>query len=205
MIQSTVRKTIYARIGGSLLLLLSMGWGFAILLWPYGGQGRIAENQPVSGFVFPSETDYLLLVFGFPGCGDSCPITLASLSHTLQTYERHSESTASQLKVGFVNLLPDLAPKLTTEYVKNFHPAFEHYPLTDHERSALLQEFGVYATPSIQNEQQLYHSSFVYLLQRREAQWFRVQTFLEPAPPTDKILEVIRQFSIHDSFPKAQY
>lgn len=188
------KAKIYVGFG---LILLTIAWMFSLPI--IGMYYHIPPPfQPIKEIVSPflidaKEEKTLLVFWGYVGCSTACPVTLANLQIIYTTYQRDYPGEA--LGVIFLGLplpgesLDDLA---ADRYAKHFHQDFRGYGLSRIALSQALRDFGVIFTPSLASPEQLSHSSFIYLLQKKEDSWVLRRTYTDYPPRLDLILSDLR-------------
>lgn len=105
----------------------------------------------------------VLLFFGYAGCPDMCPTTLALLGETL----RQMGADAAQVQGLFVTVDPKRdTPQVLAQYVPAFHPSFLGLYGSEEVTQSTVREFKAYAHANRPNERGSYtvdHSAHVYV------------------------------------------
>lgn len=93
----------------------------------------------------------LVLFFGYMFCPDYCPTTMSTMNTVLG---KMKPEDAANVQVVFVTVDPKRdQPKLLTEYVKAFNPAFAALYGTDEQTAAAAKEFKIiYQKAQIKDE-----------------------------------------------------
>lgn len=110
---------------------------------------------------------YVLLNFGYTFCPDVCPITLATLSSTIEQLGNRSDN----VQVLFVSVDPkrDSIEQLS-KYITYFHPSFIALTGSENEIRATATQFGIYfseTTSEIEADADAYlvdHTSTVLMI-----------------------------------------
>ena len=150
-------------IGAMLGLLIALPW------LPMVSSGKRIQLE-----FLKSEPSHVLLFFGFPGCGEICPIAMERLSVI-----KSNGGFPMLIQVGLVNIAPELPVFAVSEYAKAFDPEFEGYHLSQENLSALTEEFGL-SLPSANAAlpTNLSHPDALFLLEHvREDFWELKQVF----------------------------
>jgi cytochrome oxidase Cu insertion factor (SCO1/SenC/PrrC family) len=165
-------------LGINLLALASVG------KLPLGG-GQAVE----AAFLERAEGRRALAFFGFPGCSQSCPMTLGRLAAAYPQLRQQ----APGLTVFFVNLQPFESRSRTAAYLASYHSAFQPVAPDADTLSRLSRTFGawLYETGA---EQEPFHNSYVYVMARGDDGWQ-----IQARVPADS--EVVRGVRRHLNSP----
>ena len=101
-------------IGAMLGLLIALPW------FPMVSSGKRIQLE-----FLKSEPSHALLFFGFPGCGEICPIAMERLNVI-----KSKGGFPMPIQVGLVNIAPELRAFAVSEYAKGFDLGFEGYHLS---------------------------------------------------------------------------
>jgi protein SCO1/2 len=150
----------YREMVGIALIIISFSWLFVLPFIP------LKSNQTITANLF-TESHYVLVFFGYPGCRDICSPVLQRLQ---KIYERCANP--QQLAVVFVNLWEEMSKNETQQYAQFFHKDFIGLAFSNE----LNQLFGAWKIP--QPNGQLIHSDYIYLLEKFEYnQWIIKELF----------------------------
>jgi protein SCO1/2 len=120
-------------LGGTLLIGAMLGLLIVLPWFPMVSSGKRVQLE-----FLKSETSHALLFFGFPGCGEICPIAMERL------YAIKSKGGFPMpIKVGLVNIAPEIPAFAVSEYAKAFDPEFEGYHLSQEDLSIVSEELGL--------------------------------------------------------------
>ena len=119
-------------LGGSVLIGVMLGLLIALPWFPMASSGKTVRLE-----FLPSEPDQALLFFGFPGCGEICPIAMERL-HAIK-----SRGVPVPIQVGLVNIAVDFPAFTVSEYANSFDPEFTGYHLDRGKLRSLAQELGL--------------------------------------------------------------
>lgn len=158
---SVKTSLLHHLLGLSLLSLLLFG-----LTWGMSQALEVQRRVPLPFSDWPVESDEkkILLVFaGFPGCADTCPSALSSISAAYRALQDE------RLSIAFLNILHTASHQPARDYAKRFHPAFHGYSLQAHQREALLDTLGVKGGHTLQDVAR--HTGNVFLFTKTERQW----------------------------------
>ena len=114
-------------IGAMLGLLIVLPW------FPMVSSGKRIQLE-----FLKSEPSHALLFFGFPGCGEICPIAMERLNVI-----KSNGGFPMPIQVGLVNIAPELPAFAVSEYAKGFDPEYEGYHPSQEDLSALSEELGL--------------------------------------------------------------
>ena len=120
-------------LGGTALIGAMLGLLIALPWLPMVSSGKRIQLE-----FLKSEPSHALLFFGFPGCGEICPIAMERLNAI-----KSNGGVPMPIQVGLVNIAPELPVFAVSEYAKAFDPEFEGYHLSQEDLSALTEEFGL--------------------------------------------------------------
>lgn len=140
---------------------------------------------------FPGK--WLVLTFGFPGCRESCPIALDSLSRALELMG----DDAAKVQTLFVDISMDRKPdhKAMAQFMSNFHESILGLGGTRAQVAGMVRNFKVrreYAHVMVSAKEtgpRIDHSSYVFMIdpQRRTRSMFYFDL------PAEKMVEHIRK------------
>ena len=111
------------------------------------------------------------IFFGYMGCPDVCPDTLAKLRNAYQRLPAEARPG-----VALIDATAAADPVLLAQYVRVFHPDFQAYAPSQAELERLSRLFGAKIIPR-SNGRGLDHSGSVYQLQHTEQGWMLTRTF----------------------------
>ena len=109
--------------------------------------------------------------FGYVGCPDICPDTLAKLHNA---YRRLAVDRRPGVLLIDATAAAD--PAILRQYAQAFHPDFQAYAPSPAELQRLSQRLGAKITPRADGRG-VDHSSAVYQLRHTESGWLLVRTF----------------------------
>ena len=107
-------------LGGTVLIGAMLGLLIALPWFPMVSSGKRIQLE-----FLKSEPSHALLFFGFPGCGEICPITMERLNVI-----KSKGGLPMPIQVGLVNIVPELRAFAVSEYAKGFDLGFEGYHLS---------------------------------------------------------------------------
>ena len=120
-------------LGGTALIGAMLGLLIALPWFPMVSSGKRIQLE-----FMKSEPSHASLFFGFPGCGEICPIAMERLSVI-----KSNGGFPMPIQVGMVNIAPELPVFAVSEYAKAFDPEFEGYHFSQEDLSALSEELGL--------------------------------------------------------------
>ena len=130
------------------------------------------------------EEDIAIVFFGYPGCNSACPIALATLSDVYNAY--YPLMGKNPLTLLFVNLIPNATIESSENFVNEFNKNIGVLPLTDQEISKAKTVFGLKFS-DIQEDGQLFHKGYTYLLEREDGIWRIRYVYVSGAPIRDEV------------------
>lgn len=150
---------------GVFLWLILLAFVIYIPLMPL-----ITDKSINASFLDSAKSDKALIFFGFPSCGDVCPLTLATFANALKA----EDNQRLWPDIIFVNIDATSSMEETSAYAKLFHPHFTgHFPESK-ELDALAMEFGLNVK---QFAEQILHLGKTYLVERQGDQWRLVKAY----------------------------
>ncbi len=120
-------------LGGTLLIGAMLGLLIVLPWFPMVSSGKRIQLE-----FLKSEPSHALLFFGFPGCGEICPIAMERLNVI-----KSNGGFPMPIRVGLVNIAPELPAFAVSEYAKAFDPEFEGYHLSQEDLSIVSEELGL--------------------------------------------------------------
>jgi cytochrome oxidase Cu insertion factor (SCO1/SenC/PrrC family) len=160
----------------SLLLMLGLPW------LPQGGQRLI--DFPWLDQQQPYHDDWWVF-FGYVGCPDVCPDTLAKLHNAYRRLPAHL-----QPGVLLIDATGTADPAVVRQYAQAFHPDFQAYAPSPAELQRLSRLFGVKITPR-PDGRGVDHSSAVYQLHHTESGWQLIRTFQDRRLGPDDLVKAL--------------
>jgi len=164
-------------------------WGLGITLWallvafifyiPFIPQ--TVDKKVQTSFLAPSGAHNALVFFGFKGCSNVCPLTLAILQQLVDSLP--AEVTPPQ--VIFVDIDEYSSSEEASTYAKQFHQSFYGYHVPQSELPQLSAQFGLNIE---QFGSEISHLGKTYFLQRNAQEWQLVKAF-NPSTFSVKILK----------------
>lgn len=110
-----------------------------------------------------SKNETILLYFGYPGCGKSCPDTLMKLSAEFSLRPYSAE-------LLFINILKDTQEGISQNYARAYHKSFRSPSLTKLEKQDLMNRFNIQQEDTFAAD--LKHSNYLFLLHNNgNRQW----------------------------------
>jgi len=152
----------YQKMVGIILIIISFSWLFVLPFIP------LKSNQIITANLL-TQSPYVLVFFGYPGCRDIC-------SPMLQRLQNIYENCANpqHLAIVFVNLWEEMSTHETQQYAQFFHKDFIGLAFSNE----LNHLFGAWKIP--QSNGQLIHSDYIYLLKNTQYnQWVIKELFKE--------------------------
>ncbi|MFD2176801.1 SCO family protein [Veronia pacifica] len=131
----------------------------------------VSSSKEVSlDFLDSSGSNTAFIFFGFRGCTDVCPLTLAKLSQFVS-----QPSGSSRPQVLFIDIDRNNHPKDADEYAKQFHTSFRGIKPSTPEINELASLFGI---PVREQGFVLAHAGKTYFLRKDQSgQWSWVKTY----------------------------
>ena len=154
MLKKSTRGVLQAFLFGCPFLLL---FGLPLL-----------DMRSEKKLILPLESSQqeVLLYFGYPGCGVSCPDTLQKLSRAFEEFKIDS------IEVKFINILKSVKAQQAEDYAQAYHSSFSSPELTPAQKKQLFEEFNI-------SEESVYkadldHSNFLFLLTKTNQEHWRM-------------------------------
>lgn len=128
------------------------------------------------------------IFFGYVGCADICPDTLARLRNAYLRLPDHVRPG-----VALIDATAAADATALINYVRGFHPDFQAYSPSPAELEQLSRQFGarIALRP---NERGLNHSGAVYQLHRDGYDWVLIRTFQESRLGPDELAEAVTSY-----------
>ena len=120
-------------LGGTVLIGAMLGLLIALPWFPMVSSGKRVQLE-----FLKSKPSHALLFFGFPGCGEICPIAMERLYAI-----KSNGGFPMPIQVGLVNIAPELPEFVVSEYAKAFDLEFEGYHLSQEDLSIVSEELGL--------------------------------------------------------------
>ena len=156
-------------LGGTLLIGAMLGLLIVLPWFPMVSSGKRVQLE-----FLKSKPSHALLFFGFPGCGEICPIAMERLYAI-----KSNGGFPIPIQVGLVNIAVDLPAFTVSEYAHSFDPEFEGYHLSQEALSIVSKELGL-SLPSVNAAipRNFSHPDALFLLEHvREDFWELKQVF----------------------------
>eukprot|EP00767_Chilomastix_cuspidata_P007862 gnl/Chilomastix_cuspidata/8733.p1 GENE.gnl/Chilomastix_cuspidata/8733~~gnl/Chilomastix_cuspidata/8733.p1 ORF type:complete len:192 (+),score=4.36 gnl/Chilomastix_cuspidata/8733:37-612(+) len=162
-----------------ILILIATIFSTALpILYSNDKAGKVnKEIQNINFDFLKNETkEYVLLFFGYVGCGNICPPALNSIS---QIYNRLDKDHFS---FYFINLQPNVFEKDVKPFAKAFNKDFKGIYLNKKELVDITSKLQVKYSPI--NIIDMDHTGFLYLLEKSANNMYK-QKFIYTARPFD--------------------
>lgn len=149
------------------------------------------NGQTITQDSFPGK--WIVLTFGFPGCRESCPIALDSLSRALELMGPE----ADQLQTLFVDISMDRKPdhKAMAQFVSNFHESIlglggtRAQVFTMVRNYKVRREYGHVMVSDRETGPRIDHSTYVFMIDPQR----RTRSYFYHDLPAEKMVEQIRK------------
>lgn len=150
---------------GAVLWLVLIFFVLAIPYLPYDSKRQVSVS-----FLDDSAGDQAYVFFGFAGCADVCPTSLAILRNIMQ----QSKETGTVPQVAFVDIDKNSNASLAESYAGQFHPNFIGFYPDHQQRKQLVADFGLNIK---QKDSNIQHSGRTFLLRKEAGKWWIIKTF----------------------------
>ena len=151
----------------------------------------VRANKTLRASALPAvETPYLLVTFGFAGCGTICPGQLQRLEEVVA--QVNSESP--RVSAAFVNMNATGASAVT-QYVESITDSVIAVRPSAPALKELLLEFGVKYYGDVDSTGAMEHRGDVYLLTRAGNSWRLIQSFPGDSLDTDLALSALNSLT----------
>lgn len=167
----------YRGMAGIILIIMSFSWLFFLPFIP------LKSNQIITANLL-TQSDNVLVFFGYPGCRDICSPMLQRLQ---SVYE--SCANSQHLAVVFVNLWEEMSKHETQQYVQFFHKDFIGFAFSNE----LNQQFGVWKIP--QPNGQLIHNDYIYLLENKQYNQWVIKELFKATFSKEQLLSQLQCFN----------
>ena len=144
-----------------------------------------SNKQIDASFLQKSKAQFSFIFFGYPECHSVCPIGLSTLSKIYSTF--HNQYPDKLLDVFFINLTPEFYEGQSSAYAKTYHPNFKGYSLPEKELERIMFSLGVVFSSKGEND--IFHTPYIYLLQKIKKHWRLKYIYTQQNP---KILKIIK-------------
>ena len=163
------------KLYGILLILITFLMFFFInsILLFFNDAGKV-EKKVAANFKFlqKEQKPIVLLYFGYTYCPDVCVLALNRLNKLYPLLEEEKVS------IYFINLLDEVSSKDTKDFVDSFNKKFNAINLDKKELSTVTSQLKVSFSKSIFNKTEMNHSSFLYLLEKKEDNYFQKYVYI---------------------------
>ena len=166
------------KLYGILLVLITFLMFFLInsILVFFNDAGKI-EKKITTNFKFlhKEQKPIVLLYFGYTYCPDVCVLALNRLNKLYPLIDK------DKVSIYFINLLDEVSPKDTKDYVDSFNKDFNAISLDKKELLTVTSQLKVSFSKSMFNKKEMNHSSFLYLLEKKEDNYLQKYVYLSNA------------------------
>ncbi|AWL12481.1 Putative copper-binding protein [Saliniradius amylolyticus] len=170
---------------GLTVLAVLVGIIFSIPLLPMQSQNAVSHEM-----LNDIDRRHAIVFFGFTGCKDVCPTSLAVLRKVLALQKTKPDTPTPA--VIFVDIDANSNQRLAERYAKQFDERFIGYHANEQELAKLSQLFGLNIS---QKGEQINHRGRTYLLEKRNGRWW-VDYAINPQGLTaDGLINELRQES----------
>lgn len=161
----------------------------------FAGPGHPVENRAVinDAFLDRSQNEIEIVFFGFTGCADVCPASLAKLASVLEsdkvtTTGKNTGATFIEVK----SLQERSGDMLAEQYSSAFSPRITGYTPNMNSFRELSEEFIIKLYNSRSENGQLSHTDHFFLLTRQQDQWI-VKRVLDQQISESRMVEIIEK------------
>lgn len=176
------KKKTCKHLAGTLLLLTAISLLGLLTFLP----SRSAETIDLP-FLNASQKSVVLAFAGFPGCSNSCPISLNILSDVYRDF--NSESDRIKAEVMFVNIQLDFPDEATDAYAKSYHPEFSSYTVKSKEAYDIYKSLSLRTFESGQNADR--HTGYIYMFVKTLNKW-NIERVYQQTPSSKKIISDLK-------------
>lgn len=165
-----------------------------IIGFTYVGAGHPVENRTVDNSVFldRSQNDIEIVFFGFAGCADVCPSSLAKLASVLKSDKVEAIGINTGATFIEVKSLQESSGNLVAEqYGSAFSSQIRGYTPDMDTFRKLSEEFIVKLYKSRSKNGQLSHTDHFFVLARHGDQWV-VKRVLDQKISESRMIEIIQ-------------
>jgi protein SCO1 len=183
------------KLYGILLVLITFFMFFFInsILVFFNDAGKI-EKKITTNFKFlqQEQKTIVLLYFGYTYCPDVCVLALNRLNKLYPLIDKEKVS------IYFINLLDEVSLEDTKNYVHSFNKDFNAISLDKKELLTVTNQLKVSFSKSIFNKKEMNHSSFLYLLTKKEDSYLQKYVYLSNSYDlkmiTDDISNILKDY-----------
>ena len=137
------------------------------LLFATQSSGKIEVNQKINApYLKGSDTDLILVFFGYVGCVKVCTPILHQLDDFYDS--KPFESHKSDVGFNFINLMPEVEPHQPDIFAKSFNPNFSGVYLSQQELMHIDRELGLFFSKNLTSPSEIDHSDNLYLVKREK-------------------------------------
>lgn len=154
-----------SKLKGLFLWLILLIFIFSVPFIPL-----VLDKELNVGFLEQQGNDNALVFFGFTGCKNVCPLTMAKLRQLLDS----QQNSALWPQVLFVDIDENSTTEQAAKFAQQFHPAFAGLHIESEQLKKMSAMFGLNIK---QQKDQIVHMGKTYLLQRKAQQWRLVKVY----------------------------
>ncbi len=126
--------------------------------------GIVEVNQKIKSKVFDDyKSKYIFVFFGYVGCADICTPRLSELNPIY----KQLKDEGFDIDMVFVNLIELNDPELPYLFASSFNKEFDGVYLEKNELNKIQSEFDVYNIPSLTQDGEYEHTSFLFALKKQ--------------------------------------
>ncbi len=141
------------------LILISFSGSFI------GSSGTLIVDKKIESKVFEGfKNKYIFVFFGYVGCTTICTPRLQELS---EIYDKTKEESID-IRTLFVNLVDTVEEEHSNRFASYFNKEFKGISLNKKALNQIQNEFNVYNIPSLSEDNEYNHTSFLFLLKRNK-------------------------------------
>ncbi len=159
---------------------------------PIGGAFTLTDQTGKTRHESDFHGRIMLVSFGFTHCPDICPVTVATLSKTMELLG----ANGAQVAPLFISIDPERdTPQVLVDYLKNFDPRLVGLTGTELQVKQVADAYKVYyaravedATQPAGKEYSIDHSGYIYMMSK-EGQFMRVFPYNVPEQELSRAIE----------------
>lgn len=152
--------------------------------------GALSVDKKIESKVFKSfKSKYIFTFFGYVGCTTICTPRLQELS---EIYEKTKQENID-ISALFINLIETEDKEAANIFASYFNKEFKGISLNKKVLNQIQDEFNVYNIPSLSEDNEYNHTSFLFLLKRSKNNDYKLIRIYTQAPfDKKKIIEDLK-------------
>ena len=172
------------KLFGILLVIIALGVFTYLMFYTADYKPNKLVELP---FVLESNKSKCVIFFGYVGCPEVCPVSLAKIAETSR------KLNDNKLQVVFISL-NNKSQAETEKFAKIFDSSFVGFKLSKDEQRELIERFNVFWSPERKIiKREAAHSPYIYFLKKEKEAWILKNVYTQYPAKVDDLITLTKE------------